>query len=204
MTFFKHMIPGFREAYKMKQDQKQYEEIQKQKYRVRIPLQDYPIQQPKLLSNNQKTPLTKHQEGGPVERADNTRVQKPISGVIPKDSEVRTYDGIPVRVNKNYPWQDKYQLEAPTRKLNLPWKKQQINVKYPHIYGVELTALTPQYMQVIDGNDTTYYVQGNNKEYYKVAGQSGRPIFREMFNKKPSPPKYDTNRVPHNFVRNLK
>ena len=66
MTFFKHMIPGFREAYKMKQDQKQYEEIQKQKYKVRIPLQDYPIQQPKLFSNNQKTPTTKHQEGGEV------------------------------------------------------------------------------------------------------------------------------------------
>ena len=74
MTFFKHMIPGFREAYKMKQDQKQYEEIQKQKYKVRIPLQDYPIQQPKLFSSNQKTPTTKHQEGGLVERTDNTSV----------------------------------------------------------------------------------------------------------------------------------
>ena len=68
MAFFKHMIPGFREAYKMKQDQKQYDEIQRQKYRVRIPLQDYPIQQPKLLGNNQQKSknITKHYSGGEV------------------------------------------------------------------------------------------------------------------------------------------
>jgi len=46
---------------------------------------------------------SKKQEGGPIERADNTRVQKPIPGVISPDSEVRTYDNIPVRVSKHYP-----------------------------------------------------------------------------------------------------
>ena len=121
-----------------------------------------------------------YQEGGNVEKSDNTKVQKPIPGIIDKNSEVRTYDGYPLRVNKNYPQQDKYQLEAPTRKQRSPFGGK-MNVKYPWVYGVELTSLGPEYIQKISNNDTTYYTRGYDNKYYRVAGQELRPIFRELF-----------------------
>ena len=132
---------------------------------------------------NQKV-VAKHQlgttKGGIVERSDNTRVQKPIPSIIDKNSEVRTYDGYPVRVNKNYPQQDKYQLEATTRKYHSPFGGE-MNVKYPWIYGVEVTSLGPEYIQKIFNNDTTYYTRGYDSKYYRVAGQELRPIFKESF-----------------------
>ena len=130
----------------------------------------------KLIPKNQ-TGTTK----GGIQPVDNTRVQKPIPGVIPVNSEVRTYDNIPVRVSKHYPYQDKYYLGNPARPMYSPWKNIKLNGIYPSAYGVELDVLPPELIQKIDGNDTTYYVQGDNREYYPVAGQQSRPAFREAF-----------------------
>lgn len=121
------------------------------------------------------------QEGGLIERSDNTRVQKPIPGMISPDSEVRTYDNIPVRVSKHYPWQDKYYLGNPARPMYSRDKNVKLNGIYPSVYGVELDVLAPEYIQKINGNDTTYYVQGGDKNYYPVAGQQDRPAFKEAF-----------------------
>lgn len=118
---------------------------------------------------------------GSVEKSDNTRVQKPIPGIISPDSEVRIYDNIPVRVNKYYPWQDKYYLGNPARPMYSHDKNVKLNAIYPGVHGVELDVLAPEYIQKISGNDTTYYVQGGDKNYYPVAGQQGRPAFREAF-----------------------
>ena len=121
------------------------------------------------------------QTGGLIEKADNTRVQKPIPGVISPDSEVRTYDNIPVRVSKHYPWQDKYYLGNPARPMYSRDKNVKLNGIYPSVYGVELDVLAPEYIQRINGNDTTYYVQGGDENYYPVAGQQSRPAFKEAF-----------------------
>ena len=132
-----------------------------------------------------KKVIAKHQEGttkgGIVERADNTRVQKPIPGIIPVDSEIRTYDNIPVRVSKHYPQQDKYYLGNPARPMYSRDKNIKLNGIYPSAYGVELDVLAPEYIQKINGNDTTYYVHGGDQKYYPVAGQQDRPAFREAF-----------------------
>lgn len=120
------------------------------------------------------------QVGGPIEKADNTRVQKPIPGVIPKDSYIRTYDTVPTRVDKGYPYNDTYYLGNPARPMYSHDKNIKLNAIYPSVRGVELDVLTPEYIQKIEGKDTTYYVQGD-KGYYPVAGYQSRPIFREAF-----------------------
>ena len=132
------------------------------------------------------------QEGGPVERADNTKVQKPLPGIIPVNSEVRTYDNIPVRVKKGYPRNDEIWLDNPARPMYSPWKNIKLNGIYPSAHGVELDVLPPELMQKIDGNDTTYYVQGDNREYYPVVGHQARPQFREAF-KNPKARQYKPN-----------
>ncbi len=101
--------------------------------------------------------------------------------MISPDSEVRTYDNIPVRVSKHYPYQDKYYLGNPARPMYSRDKNVKLNGIYPSVYGVELDVLAPEYIQKINGNDTTYYVQGGDKNYYPVAGQQDRPAFREAF-----------------------
>ena len=101
--------------------------------------------------------------------------------MISPDSEVRTYDNLPVRVSKHYPWQDKYYLGNPARPMYSRDKNVKLNGIYPSVYGVELDALAPEYIQKINGNDTTYYVQGGDKNYYPVAGQQDRPAFKEAF-----------------------
>lgn len=136
--------------------------------------------------------IAKHQSGGLIERSDNTRVQKPIPGVIPVNSEVRTYDNIPVRVKKGYPRNDEIWLDNPARPMYSPWKNIKLNGIYPSAYGVELDVLPPELMQKIDDNDTTYYIQGDNREYYPVVGYQARPQFREAF-KNPKARQYKPN-----------
>ena len=112
------------------------------------------------------------------------------------------YDNIPVRVDNNYPYNDKWQLEAPTRSINLPYSNTKMNVKYPHVYGVELTSLLPQYVQLINNKDTSYYVQGKNDKYYPVAGQADRPVFRNKFNKKASKVSESSYfRIPYSLIK---
>lgn len=154
----------------------------------------------KLPSGNfNKT--NKFQIGGEVKQ-DNTKVQKPIPGIIRKDTRIGMYDNIPVRVDNNYPYNDKWQLEAPTRSINLPYGNTKMNVKYPHVYGVELTSLLPQYVQLINNKDTSYYVQGKNDKYYPVAGQTDRPIFRNKFNKKASKVSESSYfRIPYSLIK---
>ena len=190
MSFFKHMIPGFRQAYKQKQinltkDPGFYKTPQQTNVRdsnfVITPIIEKPIPQDRGFFKIPPLVASKQQEGGTIERTDNTRVQKPIPGIIPVNSEVRTYDNIPVRVSKHYPQQDKYYLGNPARPMYSRDKNIKLNGIYPSVYGVELDVLAPEYIQKINGNDTTYYVQGEDKNYYPVAGQQERPAFREAF-----------------------
>ena len=107
-----------------------------------------------------------------------------------------------MRIDNNYPYNDKWQLEAPTRSINLPYSNIKMNVKYPHVYGVELTSLLPQYVQLINNKDTSYYVQGENDKYYPVAGQTNRPIFRNSFNKKASKASESSYfRIPYSLIK---
>ena len=41
-------------------------------------------------------------------------------------------------------------------------KNIKLNGIYPSAYGVELDVLAPEYIQKINGNDTTYYVKGGD------------------------------------------
>lgn len=139
--------------------------------------------------------IKKHQSGttkGGIQPSDNTRVQKPIPGIIDPSSKVRSYDNFPFRVSENYPYNDHYQLEAPARKYNSPFGGE-MNVKYPYIYGIEVTSLGPEYIQKISGKDTTYFTRGDDNKFYEIVGSEVRPRFREAF-KNPketvTPPNY--------------
>lgn len=58
------------------------------------------------------------------------------------------------------------------------------NVKYPKILGMTVKGIGPEYIQDINGNDTSYYIRNyQTREYNPIVGTEPGGMRREKFRK---------------------